>query len=309
MTTTTNWIPGLVVLGLGLLASGLFLFFSRRQATARAAPREGVEADLNAKFQALLEQRRALEAERHAMEAESFTAEATRLETAAADVLRERDNKAKSAGESAPPQREASKGWLARNPQLAGAVWGAGAVGFFAILAMLLMQEQKPRGEDGVMTGRTPPQASAPLPPQEAPQDPQFEALVERAKSSPEDAEAVGYVTHELLRMGRLEEASMLVERGLSLDPFAVELRVHRAVIASLKGEVTRAERELTKLVDTLPDAQEGLLFLAAMSLQSRDSAQALAYLERYYVEVPPSMVPRELLQTIHELKRELGRP
>lgn len=313
---TTNWVPGLWALGIGTAAAIAFLLLSRRAKSA-AAPATGADAvlgDLNAKFQSLLDQRRALEAERHAMEASKFSEEATRLERAAAEVLRARDERARTAaGASAAlaashgQTAAAPVGFRARNPQLVGALWGALVVGFFGILAVILVQEQKPRTDDGVMTGKTPP-SSAPAPTAQAARDPQFEQMVDRARSTPEDSQTVGLVTHELMRMGRLDEAHLLVERGLSLNPFDTELRVHRSVLASLRGEVTKAERELTHLVDTYPDAQEALLFLAAMKMQTRQNAEALAHLERYYAESPPAMVPRELLETIHGLRAELGR-
>ncbi len=176
--TQTHWLPGIVVLAIGLAIGVAFLFRLRRQSVRPGRDADGRLADLDRAAQLILDQLKELVADRHHLEAAQFDAEKNRLEQEAASALRARDEYARGRAVPEPvnPKAPAAptvaapapQGWLARNPQLKGALWGAGVVLFFVALGLFLGQEQKPREDGANATGKTPPMAS-PGEPQEDP--------------------------------------------------------------------------------------------------------------------------------------------
>ena len=149
--TGSHWIPGIVVLSLGLIAGALYLFFGRRRPAA-AAPADGA-SDAHRRVDSLLAQLREHQTEKHQMNAAAWQEENERLEHAAADAMRARDEvtgapeKAAGKGKKGEPAATpAPSGFFGRHPQLTGAAWGAGMVIFFGALGLWLSQDQKPRG-------------------------------------------------------------------------------------------------------------------------------------------------------------------
>jgi tetratricopeptide (TPR) repeat protein len=306
---TTNWVPGLIVLAVGFIAAALYLLLSRGKG-APADARDGVREDLERRYQGLIEQLKELKADQHNLSPERYEAERTRLEQEAVAALRARDAHQRQApvtplDSPAPAAAPASRSLL--SPQLQGAVWGGCVVLFFVGLGYLIVSEQRPR-EDGEATGRIPPGMQA-SPQQQQPEggDDLAEAW-ERLKADSTDLETASLLSHELIRRQQFEQAALVTERGLAVDPFHVELRVHRGVLQATRGDLEGAEKELARLVDTYPDAQEALLFLGALSMRKGDRAKALEHFERFAVEVPSGQHPPQLLAAIAQLRQETGR-
>jgi Flp pilus assembly protein TadD len=317
MMQQTNWTPGLIVLAVGVVAAALYLFLNRRKGAPAPEPRDGALEDLEQRYRALIEQLKELAADRHNLGPERYQAERTRLEQEAAAALRARDEHlqqrqkapSKASKGSRPAAAEApSRSTL--SPQLQGALWGGGVVLFFGLIGYLLASEQRPRGEEDSATGRVPPgmqggQSSQGSPAQ---QDPALAEVWQRLQANPGDLDAAALLSHELIRQQQFEEASRITQRGLAVDPFNVELRVHRGVLRATQGDAAGAEQELTRLVETYPDAQEALLFLGALAMREGNKAKALESFERFAVEVPPEQHPPQLLGAIAQLREELGR-
>ena len=78
-------------------------------------------------------------------------------------------------------------------------------------------------------------------------------------------------------------------------------------MLRAARGDVPGAEAELTELVNTWPDAQEGLLVLGAIAMRNNDKARALESFERFAAETPRNMQPPQLLQAIRELRQQQG--
>lgn len=311
---TTNWLPGIIVLGVAFVAAAFWLIYMRSKgALATNEPRDGVLDDLTQRAQSLIDQLRALEAEKHNLGAEQYAAEKSRLEREAANALRAKDEhlKRKASGDDAKPRTPApaGTGWAARNPQLAGAMWGAGIVLFFGGLGYLLVSEQQPR-EGREATGRMPGGAQAQQQQQgmgEEAEDPAMQEARARLQANAGDVESAALLSHELIRRQEFEEAAKVTAKGLAADPFHVELRVHRGVLRATKGDLNGAEAELSELVDTWPDAQEALIFLGSLALRRGDKAKALEHFERFSVEVPRNMQPPQLGPAIAQLRSEVS--
>lgn len=307
--TSTHWLPGIVVLAVGLIAAALFLLAHRRQGTSARPPRDGALEDWERRYQSLIEQLKELVAEKHALAPERYQEERKRLELEAAAALRARDEhlEKRDGGEvTAPAPAPVSTGFL--SPRLQGALWGGGIVLFFGVLGYTLVSEQRPRGEEEAATGRVPPGLGANARPMQPQEDAELDQAWERLKANPADLETAALLSHELIRRQMFEDAERVTLRGLAVDPFNVELRVHKGVLRAVRGDDLGAEQELTRLVDTYPDAQEALLFLGSIALQQGDKAKALERFERFAVEVPTNMHPPMLLSAIQQLRGELGR-
>jgi tetratricopeptide (TPR) repeat protein len=341
----TQWLPALFVLAVGFALAGIYLLLGRRGGAARpdapaasapvapagapgAALAEG-QLERERRAQTLLDELRALKQSRHQLAPEEYQAQVARLEREAAAALRARDE-GRSAGLAAASPGAASPGasspgaplaagapgaapglaFFDRHPQLKGAVWGGGVVLFFVALGLVLGQESKPRDEGGALTGRTPPSSLPPGAGPEAgkpPPSPEYAQAMQRLESNPGDLEAAALVTHELIQRGDLEEAQRRVDRGLAVDPFHTELRVHREVLRALRQEMDAARAELQRLVELYPDAQEALLFLAGMEMQARNPPAALAHLERFLVSVPKrEAVPAQVLAAVAQLREQV---
>ncbi|QSQ26993.1 tetratricopeptide repeat protein [Pyxidicoccus parkwayensis] len=312
---TTNWLPGIVVLAVAFVAAAAWLIYQRsRGALASNEPRDGVLDDLTQRAQSLIDQLRALEAEKHNLGAEQYAAEKSRLEREAANALRAKDEhlkrKASGEGARARPTAPAATGWAARNPQLMGALWGAGIVLFFGGLGYLLVSEQQPRTDGREATGRMPGGAQAQQQQGEGmgaeAEGPDMQEARARLQANAGDVEAAALLSHELIRRQDFDEAAKVTAKGLAADPFHVELRVHRGVLRATKGDLTGAEAELTELVDTWPDSQEALIFLGSLALRRGDKAKALEHFERFSVEVPRNMQPPQLGPAIAQLRSEV---
>lgn len=321
MTQQTNWIPGLIALAISLICGVAYLLIQRSKGGgAPASPepqRDGVRDDLERRAQSLIEQLKELVADKHNLAPEQFEVEKSRLEREAAAALRARDEYIQqrkvpapgtAAGAPVHAQAPVPTGFGAKNPQLVGALWGAGIVLFFGVLGYLVVSEQRPREENMEATGRLPPNA-APSPQQGQPaqEDQELAAAQERLKANPNDLEASALVAHEMIRKQNPEEAERLTVRSLAIDPFHIESRVHRGVLRAIRGDVPGAEQELVTLADTYPGAQEALLFLGFIHIQSGNRAKALEYFERFSVEVPRDMQPPQLEAAIAQLRQEVG--
>ncbi|WP_257447680.1 tetratricopeptide repeat protein [Archangium lipolyticum] len=307
--TPTNWLPGLIVLAVGFVAAALFLLTQRRKGgTAQEPARDGALEDLDRRYQSLIEQLKELAADKHTLAPERYEAERTRLEQEAVAALRARDEHQKKQGAKTSEPRTApvSTGFL--SPQLKGALWGGGIVLFFGTLGYTLVSEQRTRGEDDAATGRVPPGMGANAQQQQPQEDAELTQAWERLKENPSDLEAAALLSHELIRRQMYEDAEKVTQRGLAVDPFNVELRVHQGVLRAVRGDEAGAEKELLTLVDMYPDAQESLLFLGALAMKQGNKEKALEYFERFAVEVPANLQPPPLLAAIQQLRGELGR-
>jgi tetratricopeptide (TPR) repeat protein len=312
--THTDWVPGLLVLGLGLLTAFGVLLLGRRRSQAKRRPEsrdevdrgEAEEADLRSAR--LLEQLRELEADRHQLSEVAYQAESARLQREAADALRARDEASSAVRKprTARPLPE-SPGYFRRHPQLVGALWGGGAVVFFGALFLLLKQDAQPRTQGEGLTGTVGRgEATAPTPPAE---DPGFSAALARVRDDPSDLETSAHVVHELIRRQDYEEARLLTERSLGIDPFQSEARIHRAFLLAVGGDPQAASLQLQHLGALYPQASEALLFLGLLRMRTGDNRAAADAFERFLAEAPPDEQPPQMRAALVDLLQQLKSP
>jgi tetratricopeptide (TPR) repeat protein len=297
------------------LTAGLaFLFRLRKQKARPGLAANDRLADLERGAQLILDQLKELVADQHHLEAAQFDAEKNRLEQEAAAALRARDEYARGRGrpvsekvneKAAAVASTAPPGWLARHPQFKGALWGAGVVLFFVVLGLFLGQEQKPRQDEAGATGKTPPMAGS----GEPSEDPALKETIANYRAHPESVDAIAGLSHELINRQAFQEATRLTEHALGIDPFHVETRIHRAVLAAIEGNREKGEKALTHLANAYPDAYEGRLYLGLLALQAGEQRAALDNFERYAAEAPVNEQPPRLGEGIEMLRKQLGKP
>jgi hypothetical protein len=304
----SHWIPGIIVLSLGLIAGALYLLFGRK--AARVAPADLV-SDAQRRVDSLLAQLREHQGEQHQMDPAAWQAERDRLEHAAADAMRaraevakapEKPTSGKKAGADAPT---APAGYFARHPQLIGAAWGAGLVVFFGALGLWLSQEQKPRGANDTATGTVGREGqNAPGAPDD---DKDFQTALARVKENPGgDLTLTAEVVRELIGRSDFQQAQELNERALAADPFRTDLRIHRAFLKVVQGDREAGMAELGKLADLYPDGTSALIFRGMIHMQARESREALSDFESYLAVTPPQNVPPQLRAGIAQLRAQV---
>ena len=307
--TETHWIPGIVVLSFGLIAGALYLFFGRK--SAASAPADRV-SDAQRRVDSLLAQLREHQAEKHQMNAAAWQEEQDRLERAAADAMRARDEVTrtpeKAAGRGKKPEpatAPAPSGFFGRHPQVVGAAWGAGVVIFFGALGLWLSQEQKPRREGDTATGTVGRGAQAEAPPAGDEQD--FQTALARTRNNPGgDLALTAEVIRELISRSDFQQAQELNERALATDPFRTELRVHRAFLKVVQGQREAGMAELGRIADLYPDGSSALIFRGMIHMQEQQPKEALQDFEGYLAVTPPQNVPPQLRAGVAQLRRQV---
>ena len=307
----TNWLPGLMVLAAGAAVALAYLFGSKR--LSLDAPKPETLDDLDARYQSLLGELRQHVANKHLLSAAAYAREQTRLEGAAAAVLRARDGKkhdevkkqARAEKAAAAPPTLASK-----NPALVGAVVGGAVVAFFALLGWQLTQSATERTDGMQATGMVPPGGGrGPMQQQQPEGDPKLEALASRVQSNPNDVDAVADLAIHLIRRQAFEEARPLVDRATLLDPFHPKGRVGRAVVRALEGDLKGSVTDLEALASRYPEAYDARMFAGMLAMEDNDQRRALMNLEAYVTLAPADEQPPMMRMAVSQLKQELAAP
>lgn len=307
--TESHWIPGIVVLSLGLIAGALYLFFGRRAGGTAPAERVG---DAQRRVDSLLAQLREHQGEKHQMDAATWQEENDRLEHAAAEAMRARDEVTAAPGKVGGARRKAEpaaappSGFFGRHPQLVGASWGAGVVIFFGALGLWLSQDQKPRGEGETATGTV--GRGGPGERGGAGDDQDFQNALARTRNDPGgDLALTAEVIKELIGRSEFQQAQELNERALAADPFRTDLRTHRAFLKVVSGQREAGMAELGRIADLYPEGSSALIFRGMVHMQDQQPKEALEDFEGYLAMTPPQSVPPQLRAGIAQLRLQIS--
>ena len=307
----TNWIPGLTAAGAAVVAAVIFLIVSLRK-HAPTPPASSLE-DLGVRYQGIIVELKEHAANKHLHAADAWAAEQSRLEQAAAAVLRERAGvqhdalKAQARAEKRVTQREGT-GFFARNPALKGAIWGAAVVLFFVVLGVLLSRDSTARNDGDSITGMKAGGSDAPMQARPEPtEDLELKTAMQRAERSPDDIDALSAAVKGLVQRQMFEDAAPLIRRAATLDPYHVPTRTYRAVLLAVDGQTMTALDELQHIADTFEDAYEARMYAGMLAMQADDKERALAQFERYVAEAPAAEQPPMLRMGIAQLKQELA--
>ena len=325
MTPQTNWTPGIIALVVSLLCGIGYLLLQRGKGSAAPTPepqKDGVLDDLERRAQSLIEQLKELVAEKHNFSPEQFQAEKSRLEREAAAALRARDEylQKRKPGTSGAPgchrpprdrplrRRRASR----RATPAGGCAVGRGRRGLLrdAGLPAGVRAAHARRGHGG--HGPAPPGQSGMGRAAAAgrclrsrtlstPRPWSGCATTRRSRGlglrGPRDDPRTGSSTR---RSGSPRRRSPSIRSTSSRG-------CTWACCTPSEGDASGAEQELLELADTYPGAQEALLFLGFINLQSGNRPRALEFFERFTVEVPRDQQPPGLDAAIAQLRQEAG--
>ncbi len=282
----TNWIPGLVVAATAVVVGSVLALRARGHASPSGSAERRV--DLIARKSALYD---AIRSAADVGQAD----ERARLEIEAAQVLYDLDHIAPDAPPAYPtaaPVRH--DGFSARHPQLIGALWGAGIVGFGGALYVLLQDYTKPRTEMGSLTGNA--QSDGPVPAASeqasgraasASQAAELATLQAAADAAPADIAAQNAYAHALIGVGRVMDAFHISEKIVALDPANAEARTHQAVVLLDIGDMNTAAKVLDRVLEKNPTFAEALGYRGALYYEASDTENAIATWERALVADP----------------------
>lgn len=296
----TNWLPGIIVFVVGAVAAIAFLLSNRKLKTDAPAP-ETLD-DFDARYRSLLEQLKEHLANKHLLAADAFEAEKSRLEQAAADVLRARAGKASEVTRQqarAEKLANAEPTFWSKHPALMGGLVGGGVVAFFVVLGFTLSKETTQKAEP-------PQQRQAAM---RAQSDAKLEALAARVQESPDDIDAVTDLFIHLIRRQAFQEARPLVQRAMLLDPFHPRARVGQAVVRALEGDLRGAIDDLERLSARYPEAYDGFMFAGMLSLEDNDERRALKNLAAYVEFAPGTEQPPMMRVAVQQLRERLAGP
>lgn len=307
----TNWLPGILAVSAAFVAAVVFVLVSLRRHRPTAPPSS--EEDLEIRYQGLIAQLKEHGANKHIHSAEAWADEQARLEQAAAAVLREKAGvkhaalKSETRASKKAAQAAAATGFFAKNPAIKGALWGAGIVGFFVILGVVLSQESTARTDGQGMTGAVPGEAAGPMAERPPAEDLELKTAMARANRSPDDIEALSEAAKQLIARQMFDDAAPMVRRATAIDPYHVPTRTHRAVMLAVEGQGLTAMNELQHVADTFEDAYDARLFAGMLALQADDRPRALEQFERYMQEAPVDEQPPMLGKALVQLRAEIA--
>lgn len=304
----TNWTPGIIVLAAAFAGAVLFALNARKNAADK--PTQAPE-DLDERYRALLGALKEHAAAKHLLPAPEWQAEQSRLEQAAAAVLREKAGKQHQQlkAEARAEKLAAAKAQSPANATLRGALLGGGVVAFFVVLGLVLTQQTNARVEGAGMTGANP-GMEGPRPPM-APMGPDPKVEVERlrklAEAHPDDIEVLADVSGQLIKLQAFDDAFPIVTRASGIDPYHVQTRIWRAVLSAVDGQAIPAIEELEHLGDSYQGAYKARLYAGLISLETEQPERALKQLEAYLVEAPQSEQPPFIRISVQQLKAQLA--
>lgn len=264
MSAGTQWLPPLVVLGLGLLA-GIVLAFrmarNRRAATPVARPVDDEQVrDLRVQRDLLLAQLRDLDDTAGKRADDELARARYALELDAARTLQALDqaeSAAKTRAAQAETQKPAAETPAPRSSPWVGALWGGGVVAFAAVLFFVLQDQMTERAAGGSLTGNDV-SLGAPAGGQGAAQpDPQMQALVQRVQNNPQDIEAHLDLAQALLDRNQLVEVFQVAQAARALQPDNPSALTYEAVVRHAIGQGDQSMQLLDQAVAKDPTHAE----------------------------------------------------
>ncbi len=316
MLTLNVMLPALVVLALAL-AVGVWIALALRR-RAPVEPMRDVLDDAEERVSRLLAHLRELALQQDRTDAETYAKERAELESRAAQAMRERDQlleKRGSAPQGEPAEAPSSSSivrFLQKRPALRGALWATGIFVVGGALFYFVQRDQKPGAQGGMAQamgdGAAPAQAMGDgglqqrvdMPPfitAEMPTDGEVQGLIAELRQNPRDVGATVRLGHLLIAGRMFEEARILTDRALQLDPTNPEALAHAAALHSVQDR-DGGLAQLDALVKKQPKLAEAWLFRGMIGLQTSNTALMQESFQKY-LAVAPEGPEREHVRSI----------
>ncbi len=309
--TTVDWVPGLIVLAVGLVL-GIGLVWRLRAASRRAARAlDSVPAvemrDLAGKSEALLRQLRELEDTASKRTPEQLARERYALELEAARALlalEERGMSTKLASEIAQPEPALPARTADGRAGLRGFFWGIGSAAGVLLLGLFVYQSAKPREPGGSVTGNTPITSKPAVGESATAEEASLQAALARNPDDLEGRLALARLYVERKQwMGVWNETAKVLERAPG-NPRAL---AYQSMVRLAMGQVDVAVSLLTKALASDPDMEEGYAYLALAYARKGRMPAAEAAIARASKRFPERAA--DLRRYLTELKGETPVP
>lgn len=281
---TVDWLPGLIALGVGLLAGALVVWRVLR-GSGHAAATKGVPAeepalelrDLAARRDVLMAQLREMEDTGAKRSPEQLARERYALELETAEVLRRLEGAAAApAAMPAPPPSVAPTPGPAPGgrPALTGFLWGTGTAGALGLLLFFVSQAARPRQDGATATGNTPMEGRGAAPAAADPEEAQIRAALER---NPDDLEArLELARHHLAQrdmMGVWNETQFVLAKSPG-DPRAL---TYQSLVRLAMGQADLALKMVQEAVAKAPDLLEAYVHMTLIYVRMGKQKEAEA--------------------------------
>jgi cytochrome c-type biogenesis protein CcmH len=281
MAGAVDWVPGLVVLAVGLLAG--FFIVRRTAATAAAAPPARATTalarrDLEARRDALVDQLRELGPWG------GPAAERARLEREAAEVLREIDVLAQAKAPR-PAERDVAAAVAPGRDRsaLKGFLWGTASAGMLALLLFLVSRSATEREAGGSVTGEVPGGPGA-----AADEDAELARMRQAVERSPDDLEGRMALARAALARQDMMTVFDQTRAVLERQPGHPRALSYQALVRLAMGQAETAEGMLKEALATDPDLLEGYVHLSLVHLRQGRADAAEADIEEAARRHPP---------------------
>ena len=275
------WWPAFATLG---VASALGALVARLlpSAVAKAPATSDTVADLEERLAHLVAQLRDLDEQRGRLSPEAYSGQKAEFEGRAAATLRSLDEVRKGKVRGKARASEAVEvtpavQFLASRPQLRGALWGGGVVALGALLFTLVTQEQRPQAPMGGATGAA-----------TNPDQAEMKALYETLVQKPDDVAALTRMAHLLLKAQMHNEARVVNDRALQLDPQSVEARTHAAVLEAGGGNAVAGQAGLDAVLKQDPTFAEAWFFKGMLGMQAGNNEVMRQSFQQFVRYAPP---------------------
>ena len=270
-----EWMPPVIVLGIGLIV-GLLLYLNLRRSALAEKPASIVIDDRQRRFDSLIAQLRELQDGVETTAVADRESETMRLESEAARLLRELDLTASVDG-TAPSATTGNRGFFAERPALRRLVWTTGIAVAGAVMYVILLQTTKPREADGTLTGNLPDRginASA------STADPAMASLLQRVESDPNDLNARNDLAKAYLERQDLMAVFQQTDFVLKKEPENARALAYQALVRLAIGEAEEARAMVTRAIASDPNLLDAWLHLAIIHLQSGNGEAAIQTLQ-----------------------------
>lgn len=281
----TPWLPALVTLGVSAVGGFLAALALPKGPKRQRASGDNI-GDLEERLSHLVAQLRDLDEQLHRLSPDAYVAQKSEMEGRATETLRALEV-ARCGGAASKRAQEVEAvavspvvAFLASRPQLRGALWGGGVVALGVLLYGLVTEQQRPQAAMGGVQ-------AAPAGGAQAADEEEFRVLYERLQGKPDDLTALVRLSHLLLKSQMLDEAKVVNDRVLQLDPTNVEGRVHGAVLLAGTGDRAGAQKGLDDVLKKDPTFAEAWFFRGMFGMQAGKQELMRQSFEQFVLYAP----------------------
>ncbi len=296
----STWMTAMLVMSGGAAAAFWFANQRPKKGDDSIDPEVDLE-ELQIRKETRVHQLRELKDNRDKIPDEEYVIQRGELERAAADILRQIDQTVTTRKKASRKKKgkEPVSFWQ-RSPQLKGILLGAGAVCMIWLIYPALVRTPVAPGAPaarptraanaGVMPGSMPGAAD--------PTAAELEVVMKRVHDNPNDLEALKRGGAIFLAQGRIDAASMMIQRSLATAPQDPEVRLQQATLQAMTGDTDAAMVGAAALVADAPGMADAWYLHGMIAMRGGQTERARESF-RKFVQLAPDGPKKARIQAI----------